>query len=157
MRGFAILLVVGILVAGACTEINTDAPLFPPRDAAAAVVIPLGPTFDSLNQNIFQPRCAEICHSGGANASGNMDLGGVDPYAAMVNVVASGPQCGTTGLVRVIPGDPDDSLLYEKVLAKERNIAAPCGDSMPQGSALPSLSDDEIEFIRMWIEAGATR
>ena len=47
----------------------------------------------------------------------------------------------------VIPGDPDGSILAQKLLNTQT-----FGTIMPPGSKLP---DDEIELILSWIAAGA--
>src|SRR5581483_12022391 len=46
------------------------------------IVLPLGPTFASLNQNIFKPKCVS-CHSGAA-PSGGIDL---SSYASIIGSV----------------------------------------------------------------------
>ena len=142
-----------VLVTG-CTTIGSE-PLFPETviPDAAVDAIPLAPTFESLRENVFQPRCAAACH-GVVQPAGSMDLA-VDPYDELVNVPAMGPQCGGTEWIRVVPGDPDGSLLYQKVLAKTRGLDAPCGDAMPQGSREAPLSGADVDAIHDWIAAGA--
>ena len=58
--------------------------------------------------------------------------------------------CTSTGMMLVVPGDPDNSLLYLKL------TTAPCGDAMPPtgSGALPA---DAIELVRQWILAGAKK
>jgi hypothetical protein len=76
-------------------------------------------------------------------------------YHALVGVSAMGvnpsgstaPNCADSGLTRVVPGDPDASLLMMKI---EGN--PPCGTAMPPGG---KLSDDQIMRIRSWIQNGA--
>jgi hypothetical protein len=63
-----------------------------------------------------------------------------------------GPSCGSSGLLRVTPGDATVSLLYLKIRG---GTAAPCGNAMPRG--LPTLPAADIEAIRAWIAAGAAR
>jgi mono/diheme cytochrome c family protein len=88
-------------------------------------------TFTNDVQPIFESECV-ICH-------GNM--GGWDgtSYEA---VMASGNHAPI-----VIPGDPQGSLLAQKLLGTHT-----AGEIMPPGG---KLSDDTIEIILAWIESGA--
>jgi hypothetical protein len=114
---------------------------------------PEAPTFAELDQAVLTPRCTAPCHSGGEFAAGGLDLE-PDPYAALVDVPASAPECAGKG-TRVVPGDPDRSLLYTKVIARIRGTTAPCGETMPLGVDLLPLPDQEAELIRAWIAGGA--
>jgi hypothetical protein len=79
-----------------------------------------------------------------------------DAYAVLVDVPAMGGDCEPSGLVRVVPGDPEASLLYLKVRAKREAAAPPCGDPMPQGER-PPITEAELAAIEGWILAGAPR
>jgi hypothetical protein len=76
-------------------------------------------------------------------------------HAQLVNQPATGAKCrpgadagpGAPVFMRVVPGRPEESLLYLKV-----NQAAPCGDAMPIEGSLPA---DQISLVRDWIEKGA--
>ena len=57
------------------------------------------------------------------------------------------PICAMLGKKRVVPHEPDESLLYLKL-----TVDAPCGQQMPPGG---QLRDDAREQVRAWIEAGA--
>jgi hypothetical protein len=107
---------------------------------------PPAPTFTELYDELLFPNCAGgICHGGGA---GSLDLSTRDAaYGALVSVAAMGPQCGSSGARRVVPGDPDASLMYQKLLPNP-----PCGARMP---GVGALTDDDIERIGAWIEDGA--
>ena len=71
-----------------------------------------------------------------------------EAYGNLVEEPADGPRCAGDGRVRVIPGDPDESLLIQKLEGTQD-----CGDRMPRNrDPLPAAS---IETIRDWIEAGA--
>lgn len=68
----------------------------------------------------------------------------------LMNQPPSNPVAAVHGYMRVLPGDPDKSLL----LAKLANTLAPGeGVAMPYGAA--RLSDHTISVIRAWIAAGA--
>ena len=70
-------------------------------------------------------------------------------YASLVDQ-ASNPRnmnCAPLGLKRVVPGKPDESLLYLKL-----DINAPCGQQMPPGGTPTQELRDEV---RDWIANGA--
>ena len=110
-------------------------------------------TFTVVYEEIFVGSgCASgSCH--GANA-GRLPLATQrEAYDALVGVIARGEACGVlptlgTSWIRVDPGNPDGSLLYDKV-ASAQPI---CGDRMPISSALDPA---QVELIRGWIGAGA--
>ncbi|HZJ47630.1 MAG TPA: c-type cytochrome, partial [Acidimicrobiia bacterium] len=89
-------------------------------------------TFGDVNE-IFQAKCA-VCHG----AAGGWDASSYD------TVMQSGDNAPV-----VIPGDPDGSLLVQKLRGTQTE-----GGAMPPGS---SLSDAEIAKIVAWITAGATQ
>jgi hypothetical protein len=154
----AVLLLAAALAA--CSQIDLDAPLFEQRDtpdSGAPDAWPLGPTFGSLNANVFRPRCTGPCHSGGDFAAGNFDMSG-DTLASMINVPSVGTPtttCGTVGLDRIEPMMPDQSTVYLKVAAKTEGTTPVCGEGMPQGINRAPLTPDEVTALRDWIAAGA--
>ncbi|MBM4362019.1 MAG: hypothetical protein FJ104_05020, partial [Deltaproteobacteria bacterium] len=101
---------------------------------------------------IVQNACTQPqCH--GAGNGGGLRLDGKTPaYQALVGVVAAGPciadagepdgaaganvnicGCGPSGLTRVVPGDPDASLLIAKLETTQS-----CGERMPPtGEPIP--------------------
>lgn len=109
-------------------------------------------TFARIDEEILKPRCTFACHSGGEFAAGGLDLE-VEPRAALVEQNATAAVC-VGGGQRVVPFEPEASLLYLKVAAKLESEPAPCGDTMPPGSE-PALPEEQVELIREWIEAGA--
>lgn len=145
------------LALAGCTSID-ESPFPDVPDAAPPIdAVPLGPTLSSLWPNVLAPRCAIPCHSGGPlAAAGGLDLGAdaVTARARLVDQASTSARCAGMALVRVVPGDPEASLLFAKVAAKTEATAV-CGDPMPQGSARPALSTEEVEAIRQWIEDGA--
>jgi hypothetical protein len=72
-------------------------------------------------------------------------------YAQLVDAEAQGRECKDRGWKRVVPGAPAHSLLYVKITGGDRL----CGSPMPQSGE--SLSNEEKDLIRKWIEAGARR
>jgi hypothetical protein len=117
--------------------VRTDCPVYPS-------------TFDLIQDAIFDSHgCSDdTCH--GEARAGGLDLRIGDAYDELVGVPST---AGT--LARVAPGDAEASRLW-LLLAK-----ATLGRSDVQGRAmpidLPPLSPDELQALRLWIEAGAPR
>jgi hypothetical protein len=102
-------------------------------------------TLDQIQSEVFTPRCA-ICHTGtGGELPFSMNLSSAGAsYDALVNV----PSEQVSTLLRVHPGNPDDSYLVHKLEGTQA-----VGDRMPQGG--PYLDPSVIEGIRGWIADGA--
>ena len=111
--------------------------------------MPAGPTLDDIQAAVFTPTCAVAgCHTGGGAAlPASMNLTSADlSLANLVNI----PSEQAPGLVRVIPGDPDNSYLVQKLEG-----TAGFGGQMPLGGA--PLDPALIADIRQWISDGAMR
>jgi hypothetical protein len=115
----------------------------------------LEPTFASIQNDIFQTtdssgrtRCLN-CHTDtGRTPSGGMNLNPNGAYEQLVNA----PSGRKPGAVRVIPGDPDNSYLVQKLEGAPGIV----GSRMPLNS--PSfLTEGQIKIIRRWIAIGAPR
>src|SRR5262249_30505045 len=89
------------------------------------------PSFQKDVGPLFQAKC-QRCH-GEKTRKADLDL------STPVNILKG----GESGKV-IVPGKPDESLLYEKVHS----------GMMPPGKK-DRLSDAEVALIRRWIEAGA--
>lgn len=111
------------------------------------------PQWSSIYPGIIATSCAgAACHVGGAAGGLRMD-DAASGYDALVGV-SPGPMtlsCAGEGAY-VIAGDADNSLLIHKVEGVDEAGAAVCGLRMPIG---PLLSTEQIDLIRMWIDAGA--
>jgi len=95
---------------------------------------------------IFVNSCAlSSCHVQPA-PTGNMILEAGRAYSQTVDVPASGTY---PGWIRVQPGEPEASLVYRKLVTTG---VEGIGDRMP---AAGSITGDQIELIRRWIEEGA--
>ena len=108
---------------------------------------PLEPTLASIQAKVFTPSCAVIgCHGGSVVQQGlRLDEG--FSASSLINVVS--PQSSfAAAQVRVVPGDPDGSLLIQKLEGTQT-----IGDRMPAFS--PPLPQATIDVIRQWIHAGA--
>jgi hypothetical protein len=104
------------------------------------------PTWTNLYGFVFWS-----CKNGGCHGSG---LAGVNfatkdgAWESLVGMPANPKyMCSQLGKERVVPGEPDNSLLYLKL-----DINAPCGQQMPPGGA---LTDAAISRVRDWIMLGA--
>jgi mono/diheme cytochrome c family protein len=119
--------------------------------AVANVTIANGPAAATLTQiqtAVFTPRCT-VCHDGsqppGGILPGSMNLTAGNSFANLVNV----PSQEQPNLLRVKPGDPDNSYLIRKL----EGTAGISGSRMPLGG--PFLDQATIDQVRSWIAAGA--
>ena len=102
-------------------------------------------SFSADVQPIFAANCAlPFCHTG-PQPQQQLDLAPRRAYAALVGV--GSVEC--PGLVRVLPGAPEQSYLIAK-LAGEGVCFVP--SRMPLGGVLPAA---DIDTIRRWISEGA--
>ncbi|OLC50949.1 MAG: hypothetical protein AUH43_03780 [Acidobacteria bacterium 13_1_40CM_65_14] len=115
----------------------------------------LEPTFASIQHDIFESTdsagraACTNCHTNvGRNPSGGLNLVHDLAYDQIVNV-ASARKPGAT---RIIPGDPDNSYLVQKLEGK----AGIVGNRMPNGGP-PYLTDGQIMILRRWVAIGAPR
>jgi hypothetical protein len=115
----------------------------------------LTPTFSSIQRDIFEaadssgrPACSS-CHNpnGGAFRQVGLDMSTAGSFDSLVGVSSR----QKPGLLRVAPGDPDNSYLVHKLEGRTDII----GGRMPNRG--PYLSDGQIAIIRRWIELGARR
>ena len=107
-------------------------------------------TFDALQTLVFdrQGCSADVCH--GTAMSGGLDLRVGHSYDSLLEVPATGSSRNY-----VEPGQPDESYLFFKLAAAtDPSLGFPIsGSPMPSGGA--PISEDQLQAIRMWIQAGA--
>jgi hypothetical protein len=109
--------------------------------AGSGGLAPCEPTAASIQQTIILPSCtSHLCHGDGAPAAA-LDLSTPDWTSTLVDTGSS--TCD--GWTRVVPGNPEQSFLYEKLT---KDMPACGGERMPNGSVLP---DAYITCIRDWI------
>lgn len=106
------------------------------------------PTYAAHIQPIWTATCTS-CHI--TLNRGGLNLSEGASHASLVNTNAAGAPCGTSGIKRVVPNQPDNSLLVLKI-----GPTPPCGARMPQSDTTyfdrnPGL----VTRIRSWILAGA--
>lgn len=145
-----------------------DATVAIPADGGSSYVFPClwtreptgEATFEAIYIDIFCHRgCTNgYCHGGRGSWAG-LDMSTIEgAYAALVDQstgtlvpVDGRATCIDSDLLRVSPGDPEGSLLYQKVTG-----SAECGTPMPPpDSEQKVLTPDERDQVRAWIEAGA--
>jgi len=125
----------------------------------------VNPTFTNVYANIIAVRCTGCHRPGGSGVNvGMLDMSTpAAAYANLVGINAQGIGAGSSGitcasvsppLVRVIPGDASNSLLFTKVHSKTVGTLAPCGSPMPLGGGAP-LSAADNDLISAWIAGGA--
>ena len=113
----------------------------------------LEPTFSSIQRDIFSATDAAGraactgCHTNvGRTPAAGLNLADATTYAAIVNR----PSLAKPGALFVIPGDPANSYLVQKIEGAPGIV----GQRMPRTSG-PFLTDNQIFIIRRWIELGA--
>jgi len=105
------------------------------------------PSFTRDLVPLFQSKCEQpLCH--GSVAFQQQLRLDEDPYGALVGV-GSTEVAGTL----VIPGDPTNSYLWEKMAG----VPGIFGLQMPAVGAAPPLTATEIAMVASWISAGAPR
>jgi len=112
-------------------------------DAGYVVLGACEPTLASLQTVVFEHTCAwDFCH--GDQAAFGLRLLAPDVEHELVNAAAG----SCPGLLRVVPGDPEHSLLYQKITLDH----PPCnGHRMPDG--LGPLAPSTVRCVRDWIES----
>jgi len=104
---------------------------------------PVTADFQSIQDNVFTPICSK-CHIGGGAPEG-LQLDAAHSYNLLVGV----PSAEQPNLLRVKPGDPDDSYMVRKI----EGLSSISGAQMPyMETPLPQAT---IDAIRQWITNGA--
>jgi len=104
---------------------------------------PISADFQSIQDNVFTPICSK-CHIG-ASAPEGLQLDAAHSYNLLVGV----PSAEEPSLLRVNPGDPDESYMVQKI----EGAAGIIGGQMPLGET--PLPQATIDAIRQWISNGA--
>ena len=116
----------------------------PVDSSGVADSIPLASTLESIQTNIFSAVCAVKCHRL-PTPKKDLNLEAGEAYENLVNV----PSVGIPAMMRVLPGDADNSYIIWKLEGREgiRNKQMPLN--------LPALPSDQIDSIKTWINEGA--
>ncbi len=105
-----------------------------------------GASLADIQEEIFSPICS-VCHAGSGAPRGLRLDSEENSFNFLVGVNAD----EVPALLRVNPGEPDDSYLVQKIEGAPGIV----GSQMPLGG--PALSDQQIVLVRSWIESGAFR
>ncbi|MGI9258087.1 MAG: Ig-like domain-containing protein [Gammaproteobacteria bacterium] len=100
------------------------------------------PTIESIQTNVFDQLCIS-CHIG-ATAPGGLRLDDANAFALLVGVAS----VQNAALLRVDPGNPDDSYLIDKLEGTHT-----VGGRMPLGGT--PMPQADIDVVRQWITDGA--
>jgi hypothetical protein len=113
----------------------------------------LEPTFASIQRDIFDTTdssgrlACTNCHTAvGRVPAAGLDLTAGNSYGRLVGVSS----VERPGVLRVAPGDPDNSYLVHKLEGRSDIV----GTRMPRGTG-PYLTDGQMLVIRRWIAEGA--
>jgi hypothetical protein len=147
------LIFISALALAACDPVDppSNADAAPGQDGGGDGDGGTGPSFKStVYDTVFVPSgcTGGYCHGGGTGQLLMISAEGARDQ--LVGVDAAGSECLGEGK-RVIPGDPENSLLYKKV----KMGVAVCGDKMPAGSGGTGLSDVNAQRVYDWIAGGA--
>lgn len=113
--------------------------------ALALVAEPPELSFAKNVQPILKKECLD-CHSADKH-KGKLDLSEASAYKNLVNA----PSDETPAMMRVKPGDPEQSFLWLKVDHRAKQ-----GDGMPKGVFYSKkLPQDQLDVIKNWIAQGA--
>jgi mono/diheme cytochrome c family protein len=105
----------------------------------------VAPGFVEGVQPIFDRECVE-CH-GPKERKAKLDLSARESYGALVNV----PSREAPAIVRVKPGDPEQSYLWLKLEHRTEE-----GSGMPKGFfSAKRLAQKDLDVVKAWIAAGA--
>lgn len=112
----------------------------------------LEPTFSSIQREIFdttdssgRTACVQ-CHTSAGRGAAGLELTSAVAYARLVGVASS----QRSGLLRVNPGNADDSYLVHKLEGRSDIV----GVRMPRGAG-PFLTEGQMLVVRRWIALGA--
>ncbi|MEZ5461694.1 MAG: hypothetical protein R3F00_07780 [Dokdonella sp.] len=114
-------------------------------ESIASIPITWNIDYTTTIQDLFANRCSNCHVDHGGSPSGDLDL---DPEFSWDNLV-NAPSNGQPGRFLVVPGQPLNSVLFEKLNCDVPNV----GDRMPRGR--PPIPLEEQALIFDWIMLGA--
>jgi hypothetical protein len=137
--------IVAAMIAGGCNESSVDST---PVTATSS--------FQLIQTRIFSKSCAVSgCHTAGSQMAEESGLV-LDPgvaYASLVNVAPKNANALDDGMLRVKPGSFAQSFLFHKLDDVDDHHEGRYGNPMPLG--LKPITAGQLEYIRLWIDAGA--
>ena len=117
-------------------------------------------SFDKIQSRILTPSCAiPSCHNSVSDpffSQHKLILTAGQSFDQLVDRSPFNEMAAEEGMMLVTPGDPDKSFLYHKLQrATSHHQGMDYGNVMPLG--LDKISAGQLEYIRQWIESGASR
>lgn len=113
------------------------------------------PTYAADIAPILATNCAP-CHTTDSAAGFNWSYDTLVTDSAITSALADTCKYIGDTKQRVVPGDPDHSLMWIKLaLDQHQNEANGCGDHMPQEASGHILTTAQLDTIRLWIVQGA--
>jgi hypothetical protein len=107
-------------------------------------------TFEQLQRQVFTPTCAlPTCHNV-AQGEHQLSLAAGEAYGNLVGVPPVNVVANSAGLLRVDPGDPDNSFVLKKLRGELVD-----GEGEPMPRDLKRLHHLHLDLIEEWITAGA--
>ena len=117
------------------------------------------PDFEIIQDEILTPNCANSgCHSSTGDATyaqHKLLLSISNSYDALINKAPQNTSAIANGWMLVKPGEVDKSFLYHKITCETGHHSGNIGATMPMGGKV--LSRGQVEFIKRWIIAGASK
>ena len=108
------------------------------------------PTYELVATRVLSNCTTRSCHGSGGG-KGGLVLTPDQAYAQLVGVPAANEAARAKGKLRVAPGNPEASFLYQKLTSP----APDEGARMPYTG--PPLAAEDLALVRRWIAAGAPR
>ncbi len=111
-------------------------------------------SFAQLQELVIEPQC-NSCHADGkpfAIQSG-LVLDAKVAYKNLINAPVKDAVGIAHGMKQVVPGKPEESFLYTKLILWDPKQLQHFGSPMPLGTR--SLSVGQLDFVKKWILAGA--
>lgn len=144
----------GALMAGSCMVFALGC-----KEKAQEPLVSATTSFELIQDRILTPTCATAgCHASELDndfKQHGLVLSKGKSYANLLNILAWQPDAKVEGLKRVKPYNANESLLYHKLnWDVSHHGGKQYGLSMPLGGT--PLSVGQLEFVRRWIEAGAS-
>lgn len=119
------------------------------------------PDFDIIQEQVLTPTCATSgCHSSSSDATfaqHGLILAAGQSYDQLVNQQPMNAAARASNYKLVSPGDAELSFLFHKITCatSHHSGSGNYGAQMPLGGQV--LSKGQVEFIRRWINAGASK
>ena len=122
--------------------------------ASCGATPPPAPKLSAIQAAVFTPSCTfSSCHSSAGNAGGLVLEAGAS-WANLVNVAAQQTEAAQGGLLRVKPGDSQDSFLAIKLRESSMSDEALYGAGMPADHPGGTCASAQAA-IAQWIDSGA--